>query len=335
MTLSIVRLLVIALAALAGATTAAALDRSVAAGAGMGAGSGVLAMWLEKWAMDVPVDRLVWGSVGGGAGLLLGLAVGAALSGVLAGGGIIAASLPSLLGAYLGAVVALRRREDLRGLAGTRLGSAASPPGLSKLIDTSVVIDGRIADLCATGFVDGTLVVPHFVLRELQQLADSADGLKRNRGRRGFDVLERLQRLPGVSVEITDRDVPGVAEVDRKLIELGRALGVKVVTNDSSLQRMAELHGVAVLNLNQLANALRPAVLPGEALHVLVLREGQESGQGVAYLDDGTMVIVDQGKKHLGQRVDVTVTSVLQTAAGRMIFTRLREDERVGGGHDA
>ena len=189
--------------------------------------------------------------------------------------------------------------------------------------------------MCETGFVDGVLVVAQFVLQELQQIADSADALRRNRGKRGFEVLQRLQRSGKVKVEITDLDFPQVREVDRKLIELGKALGGKVLTNDANLSKLAELTGVAVLNLNELANALKPVALPGESMRVHVLREGKEAGQGVAYLDDGTMVVVDQGKKYLGHTVDVTVTSVLQTAAGRMIFTRLREDESVSGARGA
>jgi uncharacterized protein YacL len=201
--------------------------------------------------------------------------------------------------------------------------------GPIKVVDTSVIIDGRIGDLCETGFVEGRLVVPQFVLRELQQIADSPDALRRNRGRRGFEVLQRLRRCPKVTVEVTERDFPHVRDVDRKLIELARALGGKVLTNDSGLGRVAELSGVGVLNVNELTHALKPVVLPGEAMQVQVLREGREAGQGVAYLDDGTMVVVDRGRSYLGQTVGVTVTRVLQTTAGRMIFTRLREDQPV------
>jgi uncharacterized protein YacL len=179
------------------------------------------------------------------------------------------------------------------------------------------------------------LLVPQFVLRELQQVADAGDPVRRNRGRRGFDVLQRLQRQEQVKVEITDLDFPSLAEVDRKLIELGKTLGAKVLTNDANLSKLARLNGVSVLNLNELATALRPVALPGETVQVQVLREGKEAGQGVAYLPDGTMVVVEQGRKHLGQTVDVTVTSVLQTAAGRMIFARLREEEPVSGARSA
>jgi uncharacterized protein YacL len=183
--------------------------------------------------------------------------------------------------------------------------------------------------------VDGVLVVPHFVLHELQQIADSPDPVRRNRGRRGFDVLQRLQRNPKVKVEILDVDVPQVKEVDRKLVELGKRMGARILTNDHNLNRVAEVSGVAVLNINDVASALKPVVLPGEVMQVQVLREGKEPGQGVAYLDDGTMVVIDHGRKHLGRTVEVTVTSVLPTAAGRMIFTRLREEEPMAGHRSA
>ena len=213
----------------------------------------------------------------------------------------------------------------------TGLNAALFPRGTTgrtiKLVDTSAIIDGRIADLAATGFVDGPLVVPQFVLRELQQIADSTDPRKRTRGKRGFEVVQRLQRLPGALIEIDEVDVPGVTEVDRKLLEIAKVRSAKVITTDYNLNKLAELSGVAVLNVNELANALKPAVVAGEAMHVHVLREGKESGQGIAYLDDGTMVVIDQGKRWIGQSVEVVVTSVLQTPAGRIIFTRLRDDE--------
>jgi uncharacterized protein YacL len=194
-----------------------------------------------------------------------------------------------------------------------------------KVLDTSVIIDGRIADICETGFLDGTLVVPQFVLRELQQVADSSDSLKRNRGRRGLDILQKVQKMSGVQVEIVETDFPEIREVDLKLIELARKLNGKIVTNDFNLNKVAQLRGVSVLNINELANSLKPVVLPGEVLRVFVIKEGKEAGQGVAYLDDGTMVVVDQGKKALGRTIEVTVTSVLQTTAGKMIFCRWAE----------
>ena len=177
------------------------------------------------------------------------------------------------------------------------------------------------------GFLEGTLLIPQYVLRELHQIADSSDALKRNRGRRGLDVLQKLQRMARARVELHELDFPHIREVDRRLIETARAVSGVIVTNDYNLNKVAELHGVRVLNVNELANALRPVVLPGELLAVHVLREGKEAGQGVGYLEDGTMVVIDQGKKFLGQTVNVAVTSVLQTAAGRMIFSRLAEDD--------
>jgi uncharacterized protein YacL len=331
-TLAAIRTAVVALAAWAGAELAPALEIPVPAGALGGGVLGGLAVWLETRAVGVPVERLFWGTVGGFFGLIAGLAVGAAAASLIPNAGMAGMGLPALLGAYLGAATALRRRADLEPVSAVLFPGTTRRSELSKILDTSVIIDGRIADLCETGFIDGVLVVPQFVLRELQQIADSSDPLRRNRGKRGFDVLQRLQRNTKVKVEITELDFPHVKEVDRKLIEVGKTLAGKVLTNDYNLNKMAELSGVAVLNINELANALKPVVLPGELLHVHVLREGREAGQGVAYLDDGTMIVIDQGKKYLGQTVDVTVTSVLQTTAGRMIFTRLREDEP-GSGH--
>jgi len=190
------------------------------------------------------------------------------------------------------------------------------------VLDTSVIIDGRIADICETGFMDGTLVIPQFVLKELQFVADSSDSMKRNRGRRGLDILQKIQKMAGVDVTISDVDFPDIKEVDLKLIELARTLEGKIVTNDFNLNKVAQLRGVAVLNINELANSLKPVVLPGELMKVFILKEGKEYNQGVAYLDDGTMVVVDNARKMIGKTIDVVVTSVLQTTAGKMIFGR-------------
>jgi uncharacterized protein YacL len=197
-----------------------------------------------------------------------------------------------------------------------------------KVLDTSVIIDGRIADICETGFIDGTFIVPQFVLRELQYIADSPDSLKRNRGRRGLDILRRMQKKNDPSIEITDQDFPKVRDVDEKLIALAQKVRGKIITNDFNLNKVAELNGVPVLNINQLANALKPVVLPGEVMKVHILREGKELNQGVAYLDDGTMVVIDNARKFIGKHVEVQVTSVLQTTAGRMIFTQLKETDQ-------
>jgi len=185
-----------------------------------------------------------------------------------------------------------------------------------------VIIDGRIADICETGFMDGTLVIPQFVLKELQLVADSADSLKRNRGRRGLDILQKIQKMAGVDTMISDLDFPEVREVDLKLIELARSLQGKIVTNDFNLNKVAQLRGVDVLNINELANSLKPVVLPGEIMKVFILKEGKEYNQGVAYLDDGTMVVVDNARRMISKTIDIVVTSVLQTTAGKMIFGR-------------
>ena len=193
-----------------------------------------------------------------------------------------------------------------------------------KILDTSVIIDGRIADICDTGFMEGTLVVPRFVLEELQHIADSSDSMKRSRGRRGLDILNRVQKNPGISIEIVDHEFPKIKGVDGKLVALAKKMNGKIITNDFNLNKVAELQGIKILNVNELANALKPVVLPGELMVVKVIKEGKEPGQGVAYLDDGTMVIVDHASRHLGETLEVTVTSVLQTTAGRMIFTELK-----------
>jgi uncharacterized protein YacL len=326
MTVIVVRVSMIALSAVAGWLIAVSVEAPPLLGVAGGGLLGAAAVWLEWRAGQLPLEHTFWGVAGGALGLLAGYVAGTVVVSLVPGVGAAGRNLPELLGVYLGAMVALRRREDLDGLT-AKLFSRGGRRDLYKVLDTSVIIDGRIADICETGFVDGTLVVPQFVLRELQQVADSSDALKRNRGKRGFDVLQRLQRIPKVTVQISDLDVPQIGEVDRKLIELAKRLGGKVLTNDYNLNKLAELSGVAVLNVNELANALKPVVLPGELMQVRVLKEGKEAGQGVGYLDDGTMVVVDHGKKYLGQSVDVTVTSVLQTTAGRMIFTRLREEE--------
>ena len=195
-----------------------------------------------------------------------------------------------------------------------------------KILDTSVIIDGRIADVAETGFLGGTIIIPQFTLTELQQVADSPDSSKRQRGRRGLDMLQRLRNNSQLDIQIVETDFPKVKEVDLKLIELGQELEGVVVTNDFNLNKVSELRGVSVLNINELANALKPVVLPGEAMKVFILKEGKEYNQGVAYLDDGTMVVVDNARRLIGKSADIAVTSVLQTTAGKMIFGRLWED---------
>jgi uncharacterized protein YacL len=201
-----------------------------------------------------------------------------------------------------------------------------------KILDTSVIIDGRIADVAETGFLTGTLIIPQFILRELQQVADSPDSSKRQRGRRGLDMLNRLQNNASLDIQIVENDFPTVREVDLKLIELGRQMDAVIVTNDFNLNKVAQLRGVNVLNINELANALKPVVLPGEAMRVFILKEGKEYNQGVAYLDDGTMVVVDNARRLIGKNADIAVTSVLQTTAGKMIFGRIWDETENGGG---
>jgi len=226
-----------------------------------------------------------------------------------------------LLMTYIGLVVGASKGDMLNLAAlGGLFGSEKSSKRAYRILDTSVIIDGRISDICATGFLDGILVIPQFVLRELQQVADSADSLKRNRGRRGLDILQKIQKMASLSVQIVDQDFPHVRDVDMKLIELAKVYEAKIVTNDFNLNKIAQLQGVGVLNINELANALKPIVLPGEAMRVFILKEGKEYNQGVAYLDDGTMVVVDNAKKMISKTIDIVVTSVLQTTAGKMIF---------------
>ena len=227
---------------------------------------------------------------------------------------------------YLGLIVGLRLGESSDWKIGTKEEQASNSAAVPKLLDTSVIIDGRIADICETGFIEGSFIIPQFILQELQHISDSADGLKRARGRRGLDILNHIQKKIDIDVTIVEEDFPHIKEVDAKLVELGKKLGAKILTNDLNLNKVAELQGVHVLNINDLSNALKPVVLPGETIRVFVLKEGKETGQGVAYLDDGTMVVVDNAKRCIGKNVDVIVTSVLQTSAGRMIFTRVKEE---------
>ncbi len=203
--------------------------------------------------------------------------------------------------------------------------SAQKRDATAKIIDTSVIIDGRIADICDAGFIEGVLIIPSFVLQELQHIADSSDSIKRTRGKRGLDILQKIQNQSVNKVEIVETDYPEIKEVDAKLVALGKDLKAKVVTNDSNLYKVAELQGVSVLNINHLASALKPVVLPGEVMHIKILKEGKEDGQGIAYLDDGTMIVVDHARRHIGQDMDVLVTSVLQTTGGRMIFAKPKD----------
>jgi uncharacterized protein YacL len=297
-------------------------------GFGIGAATGGLILFGEY-----VLQRLSYGVVVGGT---LGLAVGLLLTGLVEWVGSVVfdvetvlfhiTGLVFLLGLpYLGLVLGAKFGQEK--IAGPVKRSEHGVETLSrKILDTSVIIDGRVSDLVETGFLEGTFLVPQFILHELQHIADSSDSLKRARGRRGLDILNKIQKMVDVDVRIIDDDFPHVKDVDSKIVVLAKKIGAKVITNDLNLNKVAELQGVRVLNINELCNALRPVVLPGETIRVFVLKEGKEAGQGVAYLDDGTMIVVDNAKRCIGRNVDVMVTSVLQTTAGRMIFTRLKEE---------
>lgn len=280
---------------------------------------------LEMKIRGVSGPHLVGSLVGGIIGLLGARLVWSALIGLDVVGEHFVHVLLVVFFGYVGIVIGGQKGEwfePARIIAAFRDSSRLQQ---NKVLDTSVIIDGRIADICETGFLEGTMVVPQFVLRELQQVADSSDSLKRNRGRRGLDMLQRIHKMSHMRVQIVEHDFPDVREVDLKLIELARRMDAKIVTNDFNLNKVAQLRGVPVLNINELANALKPVVLPGELLRVFIIKEGKEPGQGVAYLDDGTMVVVDQAKRALGRTIEVCVTSVLQTTAGKMIFCRWTE----------
>jgi uncharacterized protein YacL len=324
MGLLIGRVLVALGAGAAGVALAPAAGLAPIAGAIVGAAAAALAISLEIAVVALPLRPVLWTAGGAAAGLLVGLALGVALAPLVGPAAPMARSVVALLGAWVGGVVAARRNAEL---------SASAPepvPGPARLLDTSVLIDGRIADMAEAGFLDGAVIVPRFVVRELQRLADSGDALRRGRGRRGFDVLERLRVVPSVHLDLAETDDPARAEVDAKLVALARERGARLLTNDGALARVAALAGVAVASVHDLAAAVRVVALPGESLQVQIIREGKEPGQGVGYLDDGTMVIVEGGKRFIGQPLDVSVTSVLQTSAGRMIFTRPRGDEASG-----
>lgn len=275
----------------------------------------------------------------GGGGLLVGLLLSVLLYPVVSGLdglGILLPAAMSLVFGYLGFRIAWLKKEELAEAATNlleRRKAPAAPDETSgfeehKILDTSVIIDGRIADICKTGFIEGTLVIPEFVLEELQHIADSSDLLKRNRGRRGLDILNKIQKELDVRVLIYEGDYEEISEVDSKLVKLAKALHGKVVTNDFNLNKVCELQGVSVLNINDLANAVKPVVLPGEEIIVQVIKDGKEHGQGVAYLDDGTMIVVEGGRDYIGTTMEVLVTSVLQTSAGRMIFAKPKLLER-------
>jgi uncharacterized protein YacL len=283
-----------------------------------------LIIYLEDRLHHTSLANVFGALLGGACGLLIARMLGSALFWANTGDSrvVFLHSLILLVLTYIGLVLGGKSGEWLEPERLAGMFRQKTPQRRYRILDTSVIIDGRIADICETGFVDGTLVVPQFVLKELQQIADSADSLRRNRGRRGLDILQRIQKMAGLDVTISDVDFPEVREVDLKLIELARSLQGKIVTNDFNLNKVAQLRGVDVLNINELANTLKPVVLPGETMKVFILKEGKEYNQGVAYLDDGTMVVVDNARSMIGKTIDVVVTSVLQTTAGKMIFGR-------------
>lgn len=291
-----------------------------------GAILGALAFFAEAAFKKISLGMVIGGIFGLSVGLLFANLLLFPLKAVISQDFVTIAFVLNALFGYAGLLVGLKRGKGLTISGILRLFKGQGFEENLKLLDTSVIIDGRIADVCEAGFIEGTFILPQFILQELQYIADSADPLKKGRGRRGLDVLHKLQKMSNVTVRIVDEDFPKIKEVDAKLVALGKLLDAKIITNDFNLNKVAELQGVSVLNIHELANALKPVVLPGESIKVFVIKEGKEHNQGVAYLDDGTMVVVENGRKVIGKNVDVTVTSVLQTTAGRMIFSKLKED---------
>lgn len=291
---------------------------------------------VDQHLVKTPTQDLIMGSFG----LVFGLIIANLLGSILSTMGPIGKAVwlvSTLLLGYLGLSVAIKKKEEIIALSSNfpRFGKEKLLKGegknnQAKVLDTSVIIDGRISELCQSGFIEGTLLVPVFVVDELRHIADSADLLKRNRGRRGLDILNAMKKSSDIKVMIYEntKGLDDIPEVDAKLVKLGQKLGAKIITNDYNLNKVAELQGVKVLNINELANAIKPVVLPGEEMTVTVVKDGKELGQGVAYLDDGTMIVVDGGKRFIGQTISVLVTSVLQTAAGRMIFAKPKNSDK-------
>ena len=287
-----------------------------------------IAKLVDKEISKYPQTDILLASIGLIIGLVIAYLIGGLIRSIPIVGGILTFVTYVFMG-YLGIKIALKSKDDLFNISklsrlapsikdkSSKKDGKNTPP---KVLDTSVIIDGRIADICKTGFIEGKLIIPKFVLDELQHIADSSDDLKRVRGRRGLDILNIIQKELDIEVEISEAKFDDIAEVDSKLLKLAQVLGGKVVTNDYNLNKVAQVQGVEVLNINELANAIKPVAIPGEEMVVQVVKEGKEHSQGIAYLDDGTMIVVDGGKKHMGETIRVLVTSVLQTPAGRMIF---------------
>ena len=284
---------------------------------------GVTCLCFLRWWITTEVYKIIGGVAGIVIGAIIGMLLGLPVSYIFDAPQISAlvyeliVVMISLIGMQLGSAKSWELKKKLTETAEKNI-------GIMGILDTSVIIDGRIADVCGTGFAMGDLIIPQFILKELQMIADSSDSTKRTRGRRGLDILNKIQKQSYVNVVISDSDYPAIKEVDQKLISMAKETGYPIITNDFNLNKVAEVHSIQVLNINQLANALKPIVLPGENIRVQIMKEGKEHGQGVAYLDDGTMVVVDNGRRYMGRNVDVTVTSVLQTTAGRMIFATIK-----------
>ncbi len=301
-------------------------------------------IWKLTGLIEIGIQKLPGGDLLiGAAGLIVGLLIAALvmtpISNIFTGSdmlriiGVVLAVIVYCITGIIGVNIAIKKKDDIYNSFSSvkklnkdkrAKGESKTNTAQPKLLDTSVIIDGRIHDILKTGFIEGTIVIPSFVLQELRHIADSADVLKRTRGRRGLDILNQIQKDLKIPVEITEKDFENIAEVDAKLLKLAQTIGGVVITNDFNLNKVAEFQGVKVLNINELANAVKPVVIPGEEMNLSIVKDGKESGQGVAYLDDGTMIVVEGGRKYLGETIDVVVTSVLQTAAGRMIFAKLK-----------
>jgi len=292
--------------------------------------------YIEKSMQKMSITEIIYGTIGAVIALILMTFIAKPINDIPKLGPILLILL-NVLAAIIGAEIMVKKKEDITALLvnikkpvvkekKTKETAKESVIGIPKVLDTSVIIDGRIFDICETGFVEGPLVIPNFVLDELRHISDSSDSLKRNRGRRGLDILNKIQKELSIETQIVDDDFPKIAEVDAKLLKLAQKMEGKVITNDYNLNKVAEFQGVPVLNINELSNAIKPVVLPGEEMTIDIVKDGKESSQGVAYLEDGTMIVVEGGRKYIGQTTEVIVTSVLQTAAGRMIFAKPKDN---------
>lgn len=294
----------------------------------VGIGLGLLSILIEARLRKISFGSIIGGLFGLGIGIVFANLLLVPFRNIVSDESFMPAVfiLSAALG-YGGFLVGVQRGKDMTIPAIMRLFKGQEIEQDIKIFDTSVIIDGRIADIIEAGFVEGTFIIPQFILQELQYIADSPDPMRRTKGRRGLDILHRIQKMGNIKVKIVEEDFPKIKEVDAKLVALARLMNAKIITNDLNLNKVAQLQGVAVLNINELANVLKPVVLPGESLRLFIVKEGKEYNQGVAYLDDGTMVVIENARKLIGKNVEVTVTSVLQTTAGRMIFAKPKEEE--------